>query len=84
MWNRLLALLKKEFIQMWRDKMLLFILIWSFTVSPFIASNTLKLCLASMSRNFAISDGESSMTKTVVIGISFIFESIHKDMLLYY
>lgn len=43
MWNRLLALLKKEFIQMWRDKMLLFILIWSFTVSPFIASNGMSM-----------------------------------------
>lgn len=43
MWNRLLALLKKEFIQMWRDKMLLFILVWSFTVSPFIASNGMSM-----------------------------------------
>ena len=43
MWNRLMALLKKEFIQMWRDKMLLFILIWSFTVSPFVASNGMSM-----------------------------------------
>lgn len=43
MWNRLWALLKKEFIQMWRDKMLLFILIWSFTVSPFVASNGMSM-----------------------------------------
>lgn len=43
MWNRLWALLKKEFIQMWRDKMLLFILLWSFTVSPFVASNGMSM-----------------------------------------
>lgn len=43
MWNRLLALMKKEFIQLSRDKILLAILIWSFTASTFIASNGLTM-----------------------------------------
>jgi ABC-2 type transport system permease protein len=41
--KRLFALLKKEYAQMIRDKALLFILVWSFTVSPFIAANGLSM-----------------------------------------
>lgn len=43
MGKRLLALLKKEYAQMIRDKALLFILVWSFTVSPLIAANGLSM-----------------------------------------
>jgi len=43
MGKRLVALLKKEYAQMIRDKALLFILVWSFTLSPFIAANGLSM-----------------------------------------
>lgn len=43
MQKRLIALLRKEYAQLFRDKVLLFFLVWSFTVSQLVAGNGLSM-----------------------------------------